>query len=201
MRILVVGASGTIGKAVVEALQGDHGVEIIRASRKNSDVSVDISSTESIIAMFEQVGKIDALVSTAGSTHFGLVEEMTPEQNQFTVNNKLLGQINLALLGLDYIRDKGSITLTTGITMDDPLVTGASAAMASGGIAAFVKSAAIEMPRGIRINTVSPNVLEESFKKYGSLFVGYEPVSSKRVSLAYKKSIYGAQTGQCYRVY
>ncbi|MFD1606960.1 short chain dehydrogenase [Oceanobacillus luteolus] len=200
MRILVVGASGTIGKAVVEELQGEN-VEIIKASRSNSDVSVDISSPESIRAMFDEVGQVDALVSAAGETHFGLVEEMTPEQNQRTVNSKLLGQINLVLLGLNSIRDKGSITLTTGITMDDPLVTGASAAMASGGIRAFVKSAAIELPRGIRINTVSPNVLEESSEKYGSLFVGYEPVSSKSVSLAYKKSIYGAQTGQCYYVY
>lgn len=200
MKILVVGASGTIGKAVVQELTADD-VEIIKASRNNSDVEVDITSIESMKAMFEKVGKIDALVSTLGSAHFGLVEEMTPEQNQIAVNSKLLGQINLVLLGLDYIRDKGSMTLTTGILMDDPLVGAASAAMANGGVRAFVKSAAIELPRGIRINSVSPNVLEESIEKFGSLFVGFEPVKAKSVALAFKKSIYGAQTGQSYNVY
>ena len=200
MKVLVVGASGTIGKAVVRELEAED-AEIVKASRSNSDVVVDITSTESIKAMFEQVGKIDALVSTLGSAHFGPVEEMTPEQNQIAVNSKLLGQVNLVLLGLDYIRDKGSITLVTGILMDDPLVGAASAAMANGGVRAFVKSAAIELPRGIRINSVSPNVVDESIEKYGSLFIGYEPVKVSSVALAFKKSVYGAQTGQSYNVY
>ncbi|WP_085991006.1 short chain dehydrogenase [Oceanobacillus senegalensis] len=200
MKVLVVGATGTIGKAVVNEMQGDN-VEIITASRNNSDVKVDITSEESIKNMFEQVGKMDALVSTTGAAHFGPVAEMTTEQNLVAVNSKLLGQINLVLLGLDYIEDNGSITLTTGILMDDPLVNAASAAMANGGVRAFVKSAAIELPRGIRINSVSPNMLEESKEKYGSLFVGTEPVKGKSVALAFKKSILGAQTGQSYNVY
>lgn len=85
--------------------------------------------------------------------------------------------------------------------MDDPLVGAASAAMANGGVRAFVKSAAIELPRGIRINSVSPNVVDESIEKYGSLFIGYEPVKVSSVALAFKKSVYGAQTGQSYNVY
>lgn len=200
MKVLTVGASGTIGKAVVRELEAD-GVEVVKASRNNSSVKVDITSIESIKAMFKKVGKIDALVATLGSAHFGSVEEMTPEQNQIAVNSKLLGQINLVLLGLSFIRDKGSITLTTGVLMDDPLAGAASAAMANGGVRAFVKSAAIEMPRGIRINSVSPTVLEESIDKYGTLFAGFEPVKAKSVALAFKKSIYGAQTGQSYNVY
>ena len=200
MKILVVGASGTIGKAVVQELEKDN-VEIVKASRNNSDVQVDITSVESIKSMYEQVGQVDAVVSTAGAAYFGPVAEMTPEQNQISVNSKLLGQVNLALLGLDYIKDNGSITLITGILMDDPLVESASAAMANGGVRAFVKAAALEMPRGIRINSVSPNVVAESIDKYGSYFVGYEPVKASRVALAFKKSIYGAQTGQSYNVY
>jgi NAD(P)-dependent dehydrogenase (short-subunit alcohol dehydrogenase family) len=200
MKILVVGATGTIGKAVVNELQGED-VEVITASRSNSDVEVDITSQDSIKNMFEKLGKIDALVSTAGAAHFGLVEEMTPEQNLVAVNSKLLGQINLVLLGLNYIKDNGSITLITGILMDDPIVNAASAAMANGGVRAFVKSAAIELPRGIRINSVSPNMLEESIEKYGPLFKGFEPVKGKSVALAFKKSVFGAQTGQSYNVY
>ncbi|MGF6952809.1 NAD(P)-dependent dehydrogenase (short-subunit alcohol dehydrogenase family) [Neobacillus sp. B4I6] len=199
MRILVVGANGTIGTAVVNELKGD--AEVIKASRSNSDIKVDITSTDSIKRMFKEIGEIDALVSTTGAAHFGPFEELTPELNSIAVNSKLLGQINLVLLGLPYIRDNGSITLTTGILMDDPIVGGASSAMANGGVRAFVKSAAIELPRGIRINSVSPNVLEESMDHYGPFFQGFESVPAKRVALAFRKSILGAQTGQSYYVY
>lgn len=201
MKVLVVGASGTIGQAVVQEMEAVEGTEVIKASRSNSDVSVDITSRESIQTMFEQVGPVDAVVSTLGSAHFGPVSEMMPEQNQVAVDSKLLGQLNLVLLGLEHLKDNGSFTLITGILMDDPLVGAASAAMANGGVRAFVKSAAIEMPRGIRINSVSPNVVEESWEKYGSLFVGFETVKAKQVALAFKRSIYGAQTGQSYNVY
>ncbi|MFJ5772136.1 short chain dehydrogenase [Psychrobacillus sp. NPDC093180] len=199
MKLLLVGANGTLGTAVVNGMKDN--AEIIQASRSNSTIKVDITSTDSIRNMFDEVGKIDALVCTAGAAHFGAVEELTPELNSIAVNSKLLGQVNLVLLGLPYILDNGSITLTTGILMDDPIVKGASSAMANGGVRAFVKSAAIELPRGIRINSVSPNILEESKEKYGSSFEGYEPVPAKRVALAFRKSILGAQTGQSYTVY
>ncbi|MFC5589510.1 short chain dehydrogenase [Sporosarcina soli] len=199
MKLLIVGANGTIGKAVVEEMKDT--AEIIQASRSNSTIQVDITSTASIQHMFEEVGEIDALVCTAGAAHFGTVEELTPELNRIAVESKLLGQVNLVLLGLPYIRDKGSITLITGILMDDPIVKGASSAMANGGVRAFVTSSAIELPRGIRINSVSPNMLEESKEKYGPFFEGYEPVPAQRVALAFRKSILGAQTGQSYTAY
>ncbi|RAW85003.1 short chain dehydrogenase [Photorhabdus laumondii] len=165
MRVIVIGASGTIGKAISEELEKNH--EVIRAGRNGLDVVVDITSVDSIKSMYERIGKVDAVVSATGSAHFGSISELTPELNEIGINSKLKGQINLVLLGMDYINDGGSFTLTTGIIMDDPILQGASAAMANGGVKAFVKSAAIEMPRGIRINSVSPNVLQESLDKYG----------------------------------
>lgn len=199
MKIVVVGASGTIGQAVIQELEKKH--EIIRAGRNGQDVSVDITSVDSIKKMYEQIGKIDAVVSTTGGAHFAPITELTPELNEIGIDSKLKGQINLVLLGMEYINDGGSFTLTTGIMMDDPIPQGASAAMANGGVKAFVKSAAIEMPRGIRINSVSPNVLQESWDKYGEFFPGFEAVPSSRVALAYRKCVEGAQTGQNYEVY
>lgn len=199
MKIVVVGASGTIGQAVIQELEKKH--EIIRAGRNGQDVSVDITSVDSIKKMYEQIGKIDAVVSTTGGAHFAPITELTPELNEIGIDSKLKGQINLVLLGMEYINDGGSFTLTTGIMMDDPIPQGASAAMANGGVKAFVKSAAIEMPRGIRINSVSPNVLQESWDKYGEFFPGFEAVPASRVALAYRKSVEGAQTGQNYEVY
>ncbi|SHE13991.1 short chain dehydrogenase [Chlamydia abortus] len=199
MKIVVVGASGTIGQAVIQELEKKH--EIIRAGRNGQDVSVDITSVDSIKKMYEQIGKIDAVVSTTGGAHFAPITELTPELNEIGIESKLKGQINLVLLGMEYMNDGGSFTLTTGIMMDDPIPLGASAAMANGGVKAFVKSAAIEMPRGIRINSISPNVLQESWDKYGEFFPGFEAVPASRVALAYRKSVEGAQTGQNYEVY
>ncbi|SFL33826.1 NAD(P)-dependent dehydrogenase, short-chain alcohol dehydrogenase family [Gracilibacillus orientalis] len=199
MKILLIGASGTIGSVVLEEMKKD--AEIITAGIENSDITVDTTSPESIKQMYEQVGTVDAIVNTAGIEHYGFLKEMTPEQNQIAVQSKLSGQVNLVLLGMDALSDNGSFTLTTGILMDDPIVKGASAAMANGGVRAFVKSAAIEMPRGLRINHVSPTILEVSVEKNGHLFEGFEPVSSRRIGLAYRKSILGAQTGEGIYVY
>ncbi|PHM74589.1 short chain dehydrogenase [Xenorhabdus kozodoii] len=199
MKILIVGASGTIGKAVAEELSQKH--DIICAGRNSNDIKVDITSPESIKKMYEKIGYIDSVVSATGNAHFGAIQELTPQLNEVAIESKLKGQINLVLLGLNYINEHGSFTLTTGIMKDDPILQGASAAMANGGVRSFVKSAAIEMPRNIRINCVSPNVLQESWHKYGALFPGFEAVPVKRVALAFKKSIEGAQTGKEYKIY
>ncbi|BFH69063.1 short chain dehydrogenase [Paenibacillus dendritiformis] len=199
MKILIVGASGTIGRAVAAELEARH--DIIRAGRRGPDVQVDITDTDSILAMYKATGEVDAVVSAAGSAYFGPLADMTPEQNELSIGSKLKGQVNLVLLGHPYVRDRGSFTLTTGIMMDDPILQGASAALANGGVQAFVKAAAIEMPRGIRINSVSPNVLQESMDVYGAFFPGFDPVPARRVALAYRKSAEGAQTGQSYEVY
>ncbi|WP_164669716.1 short chain dehydrogenase [Virgibacillus doumboii] len=199
MRVLVVGASGTVGSEIVKALEKEH--EIIRAGRNGADVSVDNTSEESIRNMYEQVGKVDAVVNAAGGANFASVSDLTPELNEKGIESKLKGQINLVLLGLGYVNDGGSFTLTTGVMMDDPIPLGSSAAMANGGVKAFVKASAIEMPRGIRINSVSPNIVQESWERIGHLFKGFDPVPVNRVARAYVKSVEGAQTGKNYEVY
>ncbi|MFC0213734.1 short chain dehydrogenase [Paenibacillus chartarius] len=201
MRILLIGATGTIGSAVRSELSQRHEVIAAGSGRRQADVTVDMASADSIAAMYSAVGKVDAVVSTAGHTYFGPLQELTPERNELSVLGKLKGQINLVLLGMPYVNDGGSFTLTTGILMDDPVAGGASAAMAGGAVQAFVRSAALEMPRGIRINNVSPNVVQESIETYGPYFAGFEPVPLSRVTLAYRKSVEGAQTGQTYKVY
>ena len=194
MRILVAGASGTVGKAAVAELSRRH--EIIRAGRSSGDVTVDLMSEDSIRAMFQKIGKVDAVVSCAGHVHFGPVAAMTPDQFRKGLNDKLMGQVNLVLLGMGHVHDNGSFTLTSGILDRDPVRQGANAAAVNGAIGAFVKGAAIEMPRGLRINAVSPGLLEESAQKYDGFFPGHEPVSSARVGLAFAKSVEGALTGQ-----
>ncbi|EIT84833.1 short chain dehydrogenase [Fictibacillus macauensis ZFHKF-1] len=199
MKILLVGARGTIGSAVYEELSQRH--EVITAGRKEADVMVDMRSPDSIKAMFETVGNLDAVISTAGEAFFGPLAELTPENNEIAIEGKMKGQINLVLIGTPYLNEKGSFTLTTGVIMDDPIVGGVSSAMAGGAIRAFVQAAAIELPHHIRINDVSPNVLVESMSTYGPFFPGFEPVPAARVAKAYARSVEGAQTGQTYKIY
>ncbi|WP_026701678.1 short chain dehydrogenase [Salibacterium aidingense] len=199
MKILLIGATGLLGKAVMKELEEKN--EIIRAARHNADVEVDITKPDSIKRMFDQIGKVDAVISATGHAHFGPLEEITPELNETTIESKLKGQVNLVLLGMDYVNDGGSFTLTTGVIMDEPIYQGASSAMANGAVKAFAKSAAAEAPRGIRINTVSPTVFQESSEELRAFFPGFEPVPLNKVALTFRKSVEGVQTGQSYEIY
>ena len=198
MRILVVGAEGTVGQAAIGGLRAGH--EIIKAGRSHGDVNVDMMDAASVRAMYAKVGKVDAVVCTAGHSYFGPIDTMTPEQFLGGLQDKLMGMVNLVLLGHPHVNDGGSFTLTSGILSRDPIRQGANAAAIDGALDAFVISAAIEMPRGIRINVVSPGLLQEAEKKYDGYFPGHDAVSSRRVGLAFAKSIEGAITGQVIKV-
>ncbi|WP_204189693.1 short chain dehydrogenase [Mammaliicoccus sciuri] len=199
MKIILVGANGTIGSAVAEEL-ASNGHEVVKVGRNSGDYQMDMSNVEDIKLMFEQIQNVDAVVSTAGAANFDDLSDLTPESNEVAVTSKLLGQINLVLIGQHYINDGGSFTLTTGVIMDEPIKGGVSSAMA-GGIQAFVKSAAYELKRDLRINNVSPNVIEEALEDYGDFFKGYQAVPAKKAAKAYLKSVEGIHSGQTYRVY
>jgi len=198
MKIIVVGGTGTIGKAVVEELSPRHSIVI--AGHKHGDIHVDITNTKSIEEMYKMIGGFDAMISATGSVHFGPLAELTEADLSIGLQSKLMGQINLVLIGLRYINNAGSFTLTSGILSHDPIRFGSSASMVNGALESFAKSAAIEMPNNTRINVVSPTVLTESMDKFGAYFRGFESVPASRVALAYSKSVEGAQTGQVYRV-
>jgi NAD(P)-dependent dehydrogenase (short-subunit alcohol dehydrogenase family) len=198
MKIIVVGGTGTIGKAVVKELGLRH--SIVVASQRHGDVQVDVNDIKSIEKMYQTIGKFDALVSTVGKVHFDDLVNMKSEHYLIGLHDKLMGQVNLVLAGLPHINDGGSFTLTSGILSRDPIRYGSSASMVNSAIDGFVRGAAIEMPRGTRINVVSPTVLAESMDTYGDYFHGFEPVTAARAALAYSKSVEGAQTGQVYNV-
>lgn len=202
MKIIVIGANGTIGKAIVNELADRH--HIITVGKNSGDYQVDINKRASIEALFQQIeareGKVDAIVSAAGNVHFGPLLDISPEQFALGLNDKLMGQVNVALMGQQLLNDGGSITLTSGILTHEPIRYGASASMVNGALESFVKAAAIELPRGLRINIVSPNVLQESMAVYGPYFRGFEAVPAARVALAYSRSVEGAQTGKTYEV-
>ncbi|MBV6818533.1 short chain dehydrogenase [Rahnella sp. PD12R] len=199
MKILVIGGTGALGKAVVSALGDNHNV--ITAGKTRGDFQVDITDESSVKALFARTGKLDAIISTTGSLHFGPLEEMTAEQFNTGLQDKLLGQVRIALIGKAFLNDGGSITLTSGIVADEPIRQGANATAVNAAVEGFVRAAAIELPRGLRINGVSPTVVEESLEGYGPFFPGFEAAPAVRVAKAYVRSVEGAQTGRIYKVW
>ena len=194
MKILIVGANGLLGSAAVAALKGRH--EVIEASR-SSDVSVDLAEPDSIRRMFDQVGTVDAVISCTGSVPFKPLAELTDKDFRFGFEDKVLGQVNLVQLGAEYISDGGSFTLTSGVLAREPILTGAAASLANGALESFVMAAAAELPRGIRVNAVSPTVLAEA-SGYHEFFPGFSQVPADEVGRAYVKSVEGIQTGQVF---
>ena len=199
MKILLIGASGTIGKAVAAELATRH--EVITAGANSGQYQADMTDIAQVRALFAKTGKVDAVVVTAGALHFGPLAEITPEQFAIGLNSKLMGQVNVAQVAQQFLNDGGSITLTSGIVSEQPIRYGAAASMTNSAIEGYVRGAAVELARGIRINVVSPTLLQESVPAYGPYFYGFEPAPASRVALAYSRSVEGAQTGQVFRVW
>jgi NAD(P)-dependent dehydrogenase (short-subunit alcohol dehydrogenase family) len=193
MKIIIVGASGTMGTYLSNAFEKEH--EIIRADRDGADVNVDITSTEAIEEMFKKTGPFDALIATAGPTYVGPWANLTDETFRQGVEGKMMGQINLVLIGQHYINSKGSFTLITGALTHEPQKNFTNASAANAAVEGFVRGAAIELGNGIRINAVSPTVIENS-PHYFPFFPGEIPTTMRQLEYGFRKSIFGAGTGQ-----
>ncbi|MUT24769.1 short chain dehydrogenase [Mesorhizobium japonicum] len=198
MRIVLVGATGIVGSAVAAELGKRH--DIIGVERTSGLFKVDIAEPNSIDRLFDKVGAFDALICTAGAVHYAPLNQFTNEQFEIGLRSKLMGQVNLVASGLKRIRDNGSFTLTSGLTNEEPIRQGSSSALVNGALDGFVRSAAIELGRGLRINLVSPTLVQESVHRYGDFFPGTATVPASAVALGYVKSVEGGQTGRVYRM-
>lgn len=192
MKIIIVGGTGTIGKHITAALHKNH--EVIVVGSKSGDMQVDITSPDSIKALFEKTGNFDALVSATGEGYFGPLNTMTDADFRKGIDSKLMGQVNLVLIGQHYVNPGGSFTLTSGILSHDPVFAGAALSAVNSALDGFVRGAAIELKNDVRINSVSPGVVEDS-PGFFPYFPGHIPVTMHRVTQAYLKSILGFATG------
>lgn len=191
MRILVIGATGTIGRAVVAALAATN--EIVSAARHGTPVRIDIGDRASIRSMYKQVGQIDAVVCAAGSAKFGELHKLSDDDFEFSLRNKLMGQVNLVRYGIAHMRDGGSFTLTSGVLGQNPIVGSSAISVVNAGVDAFARAAALEAPRGIRVNVVSPPWVDETLKALGMDPSGGMPAAT--VAQAYVKSVTGTASG------
>jgi NAD(P)-dependent dehydrogenase (short-subunit alcohol dehydrogenase family) len=196
MRVLLIGSTGRLGAAVHDALRDRH--EVVTASRSGGDLTVDITDRGTIAAMYEQVGRVDAVACAAGHVPYRALQELTPDDFDTGIRDKLLGQVELVRQGVGHVADDGSFTLITGVLARSPIPTGTIASLVNGALESFVKAAAIELPARQRINAVSPTVFTEALDVYGSFFPGFLSVPLSDVGATFVRSIEGAQTGQIY---
>ena len=192
MRIIVIGATGTIGSKVAGALSRKH--EVIAVSHSRGDIQVDLASADSIRKMFDTIGKMDAVVSTAGIARFGMLNDLTDDDYAVGLNNKLMGQVNLIRFGHQRVRDNGSFTLTSGVLSQEPIKGSSAISMVNAGIEAFVRAVALELPRGIRANIVSPIWVSETLAAMGRDTA--EGMPAEKVAQAYVEGVEGQRNGE-----
>jgi NAD(P)-dependent dehydrogenase (short-subunit alcohol dehydrogenase family) len=191
MRILLIGATGTIGSAIAAALRGRH--DVLEVSHKKTALTVDLADPESIRAMYKKVGKVDAVVSAAGSAKFAPLEKLSDDDFRFSLNNKLMGQVNVVRFGFDFVNDGGSLTVTSGVLAQQPMKGSGAVSLVNSGLEGFTRAAALEAPRNIRVNCVSPPWVSETLKA-----MGQDPssgVPAEVVARSYVRSIEGRESG------
>ena len=193
-KIIVVGATGKLGRVVVEGLWKDY--EVIRAGRSGPDLKIDAFDFESVSDILASVGPFDGLVSCIGGTPFKTFEELTMDDFAAGLSTKCFSQLNLAKAAIPFLSENGSITLTSGIIGDEPIIAGSCAAAANGALNMCVSTLAAEYAGKLRINVVSPSIIENSVDHYGMLFDGFEPTSNESIIHAYRRTISAPITGR-----
>ena len=192
MKILVIGATGTIGSAVAKALEARH--EVLLASHAQSALAVDLADPESIRRLYAKVGGVDAVVSAAGQANFRPLLALSDADFTVGLTNKLMGQVNLVRFGVELLADGGSFTLTTGILSRQPMLGGAAISMVNAGLEGFVRAAALELPRGLRLNAVAPGWVRETLV---AMKMDPSPgLPAAQVARAYLRAVEGSMTGQ-----
>ena len=201
MRVILIGA-GILGKIIFKELKKYSDLDIVTVSRNGpTDIHADISSADQIKAMYAQAGSFDSVINVAGHCWIGPFNEMTEENWYFGIKTKMMGQINLVMIGKELINDNGSFTLTTGFLSDDFLKGTINYSVVNGGLENFVRASVLELNRGIRINAISPGyVLENYDGRMNTGPAGFYPVSHDRITHAYYKSAFGDLTGRVFNV-
>ncbi|GJH15152.1 short chain dehydrogenase [Caballeronia novacaledonica] len=192
MRVLLVGATGMLGTEIKRILEPAH--EVISASRKGSDVAVDLSDKASIVAMYEKVGKVGAVVCVGGAAKFAPLDALADDDYAFSLTNKLMGQVNLVRCAIGHVDEGGSVTLTSGTLAQDPMVGSAAVSLVNAGVEGFARAAALELQGKLRVNVVSPGWVSETLASMGK--DGSQGIAAAEVAKVYERAVDETMTGQ-----
>lgn len=199
MKILIIGGNGTIGRKVSNHFSIDH--EVLIAGRSEGYYAIDIADSQSIKSFFEKIGTVDAIINISGEAKWAPFEELSEEDYYIGIRSKLMGQVNLVRIGIDYLTKGGSIILSTGILADRPVPMTASAAMVNGAIHSFVRAATLELEDKCRLNVVSLGLVEDSAEKYGDYFPGHSPITMNNAVKTYVSALNSTLSGEIFKYY
>ncbi len=192
MRVIVIGGTGTIGSAVVKLLSTRH--DVVAVGHTEGLYKVDLASPDSVDTLFKSIGTCDAVISAAGIAKFASLDDLTYDDYFIGLKNKLMGQANLVRIGRPYVTNHGSFTLTSGVLSQKPMKGSCAISMANAGLEGFVRAAAIDLPRSLRVNVVSPPWVTETL-----IARGMDPsigLPADRVAQSYLAGVEGTMTGQ-----
>ncbi|SAK67143.1 Short-chain dehydrogenase/reductase SDR [Caballeronia pedi] len=192
MRVLLIGATGMLGTEIKRILDPEH--DVITASRKGSDVAVDLSDKASIVAMYDKVGKVGAVVSVGGAAKFAPLDALGDDDYAFSITNKLMGQVNLVRCAIGHVNEGGSVTLTSGTLAQQPMVGSAAVSIVNAGVEGFVRAAALELQGKLRVNVVSPGWVAETLASMGK--DASQGIAAADVATVYKRAVDESMTGQ-----
>jgi NAD(P)-dependent dehydrogenase (short-subunit alcohol dehydrogenase family) len=195
MKIAVFGASGTIGSQVVEQLAAK-GHEVVSIGARSGDHRVDYTDAVAVEALLESIVPLDAIVvSVGGDSAFKPYNTLTDEDFILGAERKLVAQFRIVRLAEKYVRDNGSVTLTSGFLSHYPNPYSLATGPFNAAIDTFVQQSAEHLPRGLRVNVVSPApVVEPDQVKEGL-------VSAAQVAEFYVESIEGQATGTVFQAW
>jgi NAD(P)-dependent dehydrogenase (short-subunit alcohol dehydrogenase family) len=191
MNVLLIGASGTIGKAV-DHLFTEQGFTLIGASR-STQPGVDFTDLASIDAFYGQIGDLDAMLIVGGDAAFGPLDQLTDSQIELTLSSKLMGQINMARRGIARLRPNGVLVMTGGILAYTPWPGTSMVAMVNAGLEGFVRAAALDMTQGRRLVIVHPPLVAETAGLFGLDSTQYPTAAT--VARAYLEAVTSGRNG------
>ncbi|MDN3667889.1 short chain dehydrogenase [Echinicola jeungdonensis] len=199
MKILLVGGQGTIGKKIKNRLAAEN--EVITAGRNSGDIKADMTDPKAVEKMFEKVGKLDAVIVTAGSAPAKPLKDISYDDFMKGVQYKMMGQIHVAMTATKYLNKGGSVTLTSGILAEDPIPHGTVLSTVNSAVNGFVIGAYGDFLKlGYRLNVVSPPLVADSAPALARYFPGHTPAPMSHVVDCYIKSLKTLITGQVIKV-
>ena len=194
MKIIIVGASGRIGKEVDKALSVSH--DIVRVGERSGDIKCDYTIPESVRDMFNKVGEFDSLISViGGDSIFKPFVDLDNEDYRYGFERKFLGQIRFLKLGESFVRDNGAFVFTSGFLSQYPNPASIATGPLNAAVNTFVKNTASLLPRGIRINVVSPSPIVEPGQEGKGL------VTAAETAKLYVEAVEGDFTGRVLRAW
>lgn len=196
MKAIVIGATGTIGKGIVEELESK-GWEIISGHR-NSIVNIDIDNAESVHNFFESTEKVDAIICAAGQAAFAPISELDEEKLQLSLNSKFAGQLRVAKYGLKNLKENGAIILTGGMFAYAPWPSTSVISAVNKGLEGFALGASLELEDGKRIMVAHPPLLSETAEKMGVESAPWPNTSV--VAKSYSKALESGKTADVFYV-